>query len=147
MRRTYKRALNRGLPAFEREDPEELHLLRKAVVAHRYQMDALAPAWPKLLHATVTEAQHLRVFLGDHHDLAMLSAFAASREEMQGGNAAFLKSVAARQARLADKARTSFARLFGERPKAFERRLLACIEHPKRAVKWRATARASRRRA
>ena len=138
---------SRGLCAFEREDPEELHRLRKAVVTFRYQLDALAPAWPKLFHATVAEAQHLRTLLGEHHDLAALAAFAAAREERQGEHAAFARLVAARQTSLVRKAQTSFARLFGERPKAFESRLLACLEHPKRKVKWTATAHASRRKA
>jgi CHAD domain-containing protein len=145
VRRTYKSALGRGLTAFERKDPEELHRLRKAVVTFRYQLDALAPAWPKLFHATAAEAQHLRTLLGEHHDLAALAAFAAAREERQGEHAAFAQLVAARQTSLVRKAQTSFARLFGERPKAFESRLLACLEHPKRKVKWTAPAHASRR--
>jgi CHAD domain-containing protein len=147
LRRTYKSAFNRGRVAFEREDPHELHRLRKAVVAFRHQMDALAPAWPKLIHATATEAQHLRVFLGSHHDLAMLLSFAASREELQEERAAFAQTIAARQAKLVKKARASFVRLFSERPKAFERRLLACLEYPKRTMRGKTAAAPGRHRA
>jgi CHAD domain-containing protein len=146
-RRTYKKAIERGFPAFESENPEELHALRKSVVNFRYQMDALAPAWPKLFDATVTEAQHLRTFLGDHHDLAMLATFAACRDELHDDYDSFHAKITARQANLIKKAQMSFVRLFGERPRGFAQRLRACLEHPKRAVKWRTTARPSRRRA
>lgn len=147
VRRTYKSALGRGLCAFEREDPEKLHALRKAVVTFRYQVDALVPAWPKLFHATAAEAQHLRTLLGEHHDLATLAAFAAAREELQDEHATFARLIAARQSSLAGKAQTSFARLFGEQPSAFESRLLACLHHPKRKIKWTAATHTSRNRA
>ena len=147
VRRTYKTALGRGLCAFEREDPEKLHTLRKAVVTFRYQVDALTPAWPKLFHATAAEAQHLRTLLGEHHDLATLAAFVAAREDLHGEHAVFAPLIAARQSSLVRKAQTSFARLFGELPSAFESRVLACLEHPKRKVKWTAAAQASHRKA
>lgn len=149
---TFKSALHRGLPAFERGGREDLHRLRKAVVTFRYQMDALIPAWPKLFGAVVAEAQHLRTLLGEHHDLAMLAGFAAAHEQLQDERGAFVQLIAARQTSLVQKAQASFARLFAERPKTFESRLLACLEHPKRKVKWqssarKAKARPSRRRA
>lgn len=147
VRRTYKTAQSRGLSAFERDDPEKLHRLRKAVIIFRYQLDALAPAWPKLFHAAAAEAQNLRTLLGEHHDLATLAAFAAAREERPGEHAALGRLVAARQKSLARKAQESFSRLFGEPPKAFESRCLACLEHPKRKLTRTATARPSRRRA
>ena len=139
VRRTYKSALGRGQSAFASEDAEELHGLRKAVVTFRYQIDALAPAWPKLFHATATEAQHLRTLLGEHHDLATFAVFAAGSEEQNSEHATFARLIGKRQSSLARKAQASFARLFGERPSAFEDRLLACLEHPKHKVTWTAT--------
>ena len=45
----FYRSARRHLPAdWSTADPEELHELRKRVVIHRYQIDIIAPLWPRL---------------------------------------------------------------------------------------------------
>src|SRR5436305_2764026 len=72
--RDTRRALPRSWPE---TDPEDLHELRKRVVNHRYQMETVAPLWPRFGRAWVAEAQRLRERLGRHHDLTLLTALTA----------------------------------------------------------------------
>ena len=49
-----------------------MHEFRQRVVVHRYQMELVEPAWPRLGKVWVGEAQRLRERLGKHQDLAVL---------------------------------------------------------------------------
>ena len=69
--RDTRRALPRSWPE---TDPEDLHELRKRVVNHRYQMETVAPLWPRFGRMWVGEAQRLRDRLGRHQDLTLLTA-------------------------------------------------------------------------
>lgn len=115
--------------AVDPHDDESLHELRKAVVAQRYQMELLIPAWPVLGEAWVDELQRLRDKLGKHHDLSVLRALIEARSVRGAGppawRAPLLESIEARQSRLAHSALRMHARLFAETPKAFRRRLAA----------------------
>src|SRR5260370_154406 len=68
--RDARRALPRTWPD---TDPEDLHELRKRIVAHRYQMEIVAPLWPRFGRVWVAEAQRLRDRLGRHQDLTPLA--------------------------------------------------------------------------
>src|SRR5258708_7840409 len=64
----------RALPRSWSEcDPEDLHELRKRIVNHRYQMETVAPLWPRFGRMWVGEAQRLRDRLGRHQDLMLLT--------------------------------------------------------------------------
>ncbi len=52
--------------------PDDLHELRRRVIEHRYQMELVEPAWPRLGRIWVDEAQRLRNRLGAFQDLAVL---------------------------------------------------------------------------
>ncbi|MGO9422789.1 CHAD domain-containing protein, partial [Roseiarcus sp.] len=69
--RTYRQGLRRGRLAFGGEDAAALHALRSRVVDLRYQLSALAPAWPAALGAQSEELNALRDTLGDFNDLAV----------------------------------------------------------------------------
>jgi CHAD domain-containing protein len=111
------------------EDDEELHELRKAVVAQRYQMELATPAWPTLGKAWVEELQRLRDKLGKHHDLSVLIARLQARPPRAPAQHAWhgplMQAAHARQHKLARSALRLHARLFAERPGAFRRRLAA----------------------
>jgi CHAD domain-containing protein len=131
-RRTYKSLRRRGAAAFDKRASHELHELRKPLIVHRYQMEALERAWPKLFRAWAGEAQHLRDKLGEHHDLMMLAEFAS---RVAGDEAKpLLALITDAQERLVDESEPVFDRLCAEKPGAFERRLLACLANAKKRV-------------
>ncbi len=111
------------------EDDEELHELRKAAVAQRYQMELAIPAWPTLGKAWVDEMQRLRDKLGKHHDLSVLIERLQARPPRSPAQLAWhgplVEAARARQQKLARSALRLHGRLFAEKPGAFRRRLAA----------------------
>ena len=98
-----------------------------------YQLGVFEPAWPAMMRATMRELQRLRTALGDHNDLSVLAEFAAARPELTPEQkVAVAVLIAKRRRPLARRAAQLYARLFAERPSAFERRLAATIENPRR---------------
>jgi CHAD domain-containing protein len=129
--RTYRQARWRGRDGFESDDPVALHAFRARVVDLRYQLALLACAWPEALNAQAEALDELREALGDHHDLHVLSGFAAERgglkpEAMQ----ALTARVATRQKKLRRRAKGEFERLFAETSGAFAARLAAYLARP-----------------
>ncbi|MCK0207883.1 CHAD domain-containing protein [Starkeya koreensis] len=110
-------------------DDEALHELRKAVVAQRYQMELLTPAWPALGAAWVGELQRLRDRLGKHQDLSVLIARIEAHAVLARGQHSWrqplVEAARARQLHLAGAALRLHARLFAEKPAAFHRRIAA----------------------
>ena len=132
-RRTYAGLRQRGVAAFQKRAAHELHELRKPLIVHRYQIEAVERAWPRLFQAWAQEAQHLRDKLGEHHDLMMLADFARAAA---GENAEpLLAHIAEAQEILVDEAEPIFDRLCTEKPRAFERRLLACLSNAKKRIR------------
>ena len=133
LRRTYRSARRRGEAALPSGAPRELHGLRVRVVDLVYQLGVFEPAWPAMMRATMRELQRLRTALGDHNDLTVLAEFAAARPELTPEQkVAVAVLIAKRRRPLARRAAQLYARLFAERPSAFERRLAANIENPRR---------------
>lgn len=137
-RRTYASLRRRGVAAFEKRAAHELHELRKPLIVHRYQIEAVERAWPRLFQAWAQEAQHLRDKLGEHHDLMMLADFA--REAAGSAADPLLARIAEAQELLVDDAEPIFDRLCTEKPGAFERRLLACLSNAKKRIRHEASA-------
>ncbi len=122
--RFYRKA-RRAAHALDPDDAEALHELRKHVVVHRYQLELIAPFWPRLGKLWLAEAQKLRDQLGRHHDLDVLAARleAGAEDAPTGADRAAVAGAARRlQHRLARKALRRHARLFAERSGAFRRR-------------------------
>jgi CHAD domain-containing protein len=123
--RFYRRA-RRLVPAdWSAADAEELHDLRKYVVIHRYQIDIIAPLWPRFVKMWSGEAQRLRDRLGKHQDLLMLESLTAPHQPLARWRSRLAPAIAeCRAAHVAAAARIA-ARLFVEKPNALRRRLAA----------------------
>jgi CHAD domain-containing protein len=136
MRAAYRNARKLGRAAFNDGADGDLHALRTSVVDLGYQFACLQAAWPAMFGAMSAEFARLRQLLGEHNDLAVLAEFANARGDVSLARMSDLAlKIERRQSRLARRARTTFARLFSERPAALEKRLAACLDHPKKRPK------------
>lgn len=94
-----------------------------------YHHRLLKPVWPAVFDAYAEEAHLLSEQLGDDHDLAVLRA---RLEQGIDGLAVDLDPLLAvveeRRGALQAQARRLAARLYAEKPKAFERRVATCVE-------------------
>jgi len=102
---------------------EDLHELRKRVVAHRYQMETVAPLWPRFGRMWVGEAQRLRERLGRHQDLTLLAALTQPHQPLAPWRSRLTPAIAQRMKDHVAAARRMASRLFVEKPNAFRRRL------------------------
>lgn len=122
---TYRRA-RRAIPAnWDSIEPETLHELRRRVVEHRYQMELMEPAWPRLGRVWVDEAQRLRTRLGKYQDLTVLTPKTGPHQPLAYWRAKLMPMIAERQHEHALVARRIAARIFVESPNGFRRRLVA----------------------
>lgn len=117
------RAARRAAPK-RWSDAETLHEFRKLVVIHRYQMEIVEPLWARFTKMWITEVQRLRERLGRHQDLEVLRKLTAPRRPLAQWRARLERPIAARKLRHLAVAKRSAARLFVEKPSAFQRRLM-----------------------
>jgi CHAD domain-containing protein len=121
----YRRA-RRAIPAdWSKATAEELHQLRQRVVEHRYQMEIVQPAWPRMAKLWVKETQRLRERLGSHQDLVVLAGMTAPQHPLARWRSRLSPLIEKRKARHVAAARRLAGRLFAEKPKAFRFRLQA----------------------
>ena len=118
--RNARRALPRSWPD---TDPEDLHELRKCIVNHRYQMEIVAPLWPRFGRMWVGEAQRLRDRLGRHQDLTLLMKLMEPHQPLAPWRSRLTGAIAQRMKDHVAAARRIASRLFVEKPGAFRRRL------------------------
>jgi hypothetical protein len=86
-----------------------------------------------MFQAMERELHRLRQALGDHNDLTVLAEFARGCAELPDGEAEALLALIARRSRpLERRVNERFSRLFSERSGAFERRIAAYLERPRR---------------
>jgi CHAD domain-containing protein len=131
--RTYRQA-RRAIPKdWARARADELHELRKKVVAHRYQMELVEPLWPRMTKVWVSEAQRLRDRLGHHHDLEMLNALTVGHQPAAPWRELIVPAIVSRQRVHIEEAARLAGRLFAERPKAFAERIKALWESQQRS--------------
>jgi CHAD domain-containing protein len=123
--RTYQRLRGDCPKDWDTAEPETLHDLRTLVVAHRYQMELVAPLWPRFGKLWVSEAQRLRDRLGAFQDLSVLLGFTVPHAPLAPWRSRITPLIVARQAKHAKAAERLANRLLAERPKAFRRRLEA----------------------
>ena len=91
-----------------------LHELRKRVIVHRYQMELVAPLWPRMTKAWIAEAQRLRERLGSQHDLGVLDSLTAAGRPLSRWRARLKPAIAARQAAHVAAAAKIAGRLFAD---------------------------------
>lgn len=121
-------AYRRGRRGLERtaaaSSDEAIHEWRKRGKDLWYQLRILTPAWPPVLEPTAEQAHSLTELLGDHRDLALLGADLRQREWIDSDERErFHAAISRRQDALLAEALELGARLYGETPKAYRRRL------------------------
>jgi CHAD domain-containing protein len=122
---TYRRA-RQALPNdWTSTLPDDLHELRRRVVEHRYQMELIEPAWPRLGRIWVDEAQRLRNRLGRYQDLFVLTQLTYPHQPLSPWRSKLMPLIAHQQADYLNLASRVAARLFAEPPKVFRRRIEA----------------------
>ena len=121
--RGYRSARNALPQSWVDSGGEELHDLRKRIVTHRYQMETVAPLWPRFGKMWIGEAQRLRDRLGKHQDLLLLARMTAPRQPLARWRSRLQDAIDQRSAEHVRAARRIAHRLFVEKPKAFRRRL------------------------
>jgi CHAD domain-containing protein len=126
---TYRKARAAEPTEWSHADPEALHRFRRRVVEHRYQMELVEPAWPKLIRVWISEAQRLRDRLGAHQDLAVLLHLTAPHQPLAPWRSRLTPLIAERQAAHGENARRLAGRLFAEKPKAFRLRIASLWRH------------------
>ena len=107
---------------------DPLHELRKRVKDRWYHERLLRDGWPAVGKAYAGEADRLGELLGDEHDLAVLDERLARRggELRTRADLDVVRAlIAERRAELAAEALALGRRLYGEKPKAYGRRLAA----------------------
>lgn len=125
------RAYARGRRALDavRADPDDVaawHAWRKRVKDLWYHHRLLRDALPPVMAGYAAALHELSELLGDDHDLALLRARltrGSAPPAGAGDDAALLALVDARRAGLRGAALRLGGRLYGERPKAFRRRI------------------------
>jgi CHAD domain-containing protein len=122
---TYRRARKSIPDDWSEASAEALHELRQRVVIHRYQMELIEPAWPRLGRIWVEEAQRLRNRLGRHQDLAMLDRMMQAHGPLAPWRSRLAPVVKHAQGDDVRAAARTAARLFAEPPKVFRRRIEA----------------------
>jgi CHAD domain-containing protein len=123
--RQYRRGRRAQPAAWTQAAAEELHELRQRVVAHRYQMELVAPVWPRLGKLWVAEAQRLRDRLGSHQDLVLLAGLTAPHRPLSSWRSRLAAAIDQRKAAHVAAAQRLAHRLFAEQPRAFRRRIEA----------------------
>jgi len=126
---TYRRVCAAIPEDWSKASPEALHRFRQRVVEHRYQMEVVDPAWPRLTRVWVAEAQRLRDRLGAHQDLALLQRQTEPHQPLAHWRSRLTPLIVARQAEHLATARRLTGRLFAEKPKQFCRRLASLWKH------------------
>jgi CHAD domain-containing protein len=126
--RSYRRARRRRPASWHDADNEALHEMRKAVVTLRYQVEIVAPLWPRFWKVFASELQKLRTQLGRSNDLAVLETFLRPRQPLARWRKSLAPRIAPRAQRHRRQAEKIAGRVLAETPRAFRRRLIALWE-------------------
>ena len=122
---TYRRVRDSEPKDWPAAPAEHLHRLRQRIVEHRYQMELMEPAWPKLIKVWISESQRLRDRLGAHQDLQVLARLTGPHQPLAHWRSRLVTPITHRQAAHVAAAQRLAGRLFAEKPKAFRDRLAA----------------------
>jgi CHAD domain-containing protein len=122
---TYRRVRDSEPKDWAAAPAEHLHRLRQRIVEHRYQMELMESAWPKLIKVWISESQRLRDRLGAHQDLHVLARLTGPHQPLAHWRSRLAAPIAHRQAAHVAAAQRLAGRLFAEKPKAFRDRLAA----------------------
>lgn len=102
---------------------ENFHQWRKRAKDLWYQQSIVKKAWEPMISESADAAHELSDYLGDHHDLAVLSEDLASRDIEEEPRKELQAVIDRRQKELAKAAFDLGERIYAEKPKAFDRRM------------------------
>ncbi|MES2601474.1 MAG: CHAD domain-containing protein [Pseudomonadota bacterium] len=122
---SYRRARRRLPRKWEDADPEDVHDFRKAIVIFRYQLDLIAPLWPKVWHAFIDEVQRVRMQLGKSNDLVALGLLTQPNQLLAHWRSRLTPPIESRRRFHLDRARLLAGRVFAESPRSFRKRIAA----------------------
>lgn len=122
---SYRRARRRLPRRWEDMDSEEVHEFRKALVTFRYQLDLIAPVWPKVWKAFIGEVQKLRIQLGSSNDFVILGSMTQPQQPLAHWRSRLTPQIESRRRFHLDCARSLAGRMFAESPRSFGRRIKA----------------------
>ncbi len=129
----FVRIYRRGRRAFAaaREVPRaaRLHEWRKHVKRYWHALEALEPAWPRLMTALAGEAHRLADVLGAHHDCTLLAARLGATPLPRGQGRRLVAALTRRRAQLRARAFAIGARLYEERPQRLAPRAAQWWQH------------------
>jgi CHAD domain-containing protein len=123
--RSYRRARRRRPASWHDASDEALHDMRKAVVTLRYQIEIVAPLWPRFWKVFSSELQKLRTQLGKGNDLAVLEDLLRPRRPLARWRKHLSPRIPSRAQRHRRQAERIAGRALAETPRAFRRRLMA----------------------
>lgn len=124
------RQARRRIPAdWSLASVEELHRLRQRVIDHRYQMELIAPLWPRHGRMWMDETERLRDRLGRCQDLEVLKRLIEPHQPLAHWRSRLTPACVERRTELVQRAARIAHRLFAEKPKAFRHRLETLWEH------------------
>jgi len=115
--RIYRRGRRAFAAAREVPRPARLHAWRKHVKHYWHALEALAPAWPRLMTALAAEAHRLADVLGAHHDCALLGARLEAAPLPKALQRRLVAALARRRAALRARAFAIGERFYEERPR------------------------------
>ncbi|MEQ8559378.1 MAG: CHAD domain-containing protein [Henriciella sp.] len=115
--KTYKRAQKAMAAARKSGKAEDFHEWRKRVKYHWYHLRLLKRIWPPVMKGYVDQADTLSDELGEHHDLAVLSATAADLLGANSDTAELIDGLAtARQTSIEETCLARGEKLFTDSP-------------------------------
>ncbi|EKS37377.1 hypothetical protein HMPREF9695_03795 [Afipia broomeae ATCC 49717] len=126
--KSYRRARRRRPREWDTAAPEEVHDFRKAVVAFRYQLDLIAPLWPRMWNTFIDEVQKLRTQLGRSNDLVALRGLIQPKQPLAPWRSRLTPRIDSRQQFHLSRARSLSGRVFAESPRSFRKRIEALAE-------------------
>ena len=124
LRHTYTRGRTTQAQVHATPTVETLHEWRKSVKDLGYQVRLLKPMWPEVLGCLADELERLADYLSDNHDLAILrQALKKLTHEDETQMEALVAIIDQRRSELEVEAQHLGARIYGEKPNDFVRRL------------------------
>ncbi len=124
LEQTYRRGRKALRKAKKSQDPVAYHDLRKGVKDHWYHIRLLESVWTEVMAAHEASLKELETWLGDDHNLVVLSEILSDNPQQYGGKEVvqcFVAAAAAHGQELREKSISLAHRVYAEKPRRFVR--------------------------